>query len=90
MGDRQDAQVTAESLKPMLLAQVDEFAQQMADAINNAPDGAVIDGSEEVARRAIHEFGLAAYEGAVQKRVDAAEAAFSPSGEPTQRETVSE
>lgn len=73
--------MTAESLKPMLLAQVEVFAEQMADAVNNAPNGALIDGSEEAARNVIQAFGLAAYQAALQKRIDAAEAAFSPSAE---------
>jgi hypothetical protein len=53
----------------------------VARAVNDAPDGHLIDGSEEAARDAVGEFRRLAYETAVQMRVEATEAdpAFSPS-----------
>lgn len=51
----------------------------VADAVDNAPAGKVIRGSEEGARDALDRFRKIAYEKAVQLRADAAEAAFPPS-----------
>lgn len=52
--------------------------RQLAEAVNNAPTGHVIDASEEKVRDVMTEFRARAYERAVQMRIDAAEAAFSP------------
>jgi len=54
----------------------------VADAINNAPDGYVIAGSEEKVRDLFSELRQQAFEIGLQMRVDAAEAAFSPSEAP--------
>ncbi len=55
---------------------------EVADAIDAAPKGRVIRDSEERARDALDRFRQLAYEKAVQLKVDAAEAAFSPSAQP--------
>jgi hypothetical protein len=71
----------------------DEFVAQMrgrmeamlgrvADAINDAPPGHVISGSEERVRDLFADFRRQAFETGVQMRVDAAEAAFPPSEGP--------
>jgi hypothetical protein len=52
---------------------------QVADAINNAPDGYLIAGSEEKVRDLFADMRQQAFERGLQMRVDAAEAAFSPS-----------
>ena len=52
---------------------------QDADAINNAPDGYIIAGSEEKVRDLFADVRQQAFELGLQMRVDAAEAAFSPS-----------
>ena len=52
---------------------------QVADAINNAPDGHIISGSEEKVRDLFAELRQQAFEIGLQKRIDAAQAAFSPS-----------
>jgi hypothetical protein len=52
---------------------------QVADAINDAPDGYIIAGSEEKVRDLFAEMRQQAFETGLQMRVDAAEAAFSPS-----------
>jgi hypothetical protein len=56
---------------------------QVADAVNAAPDGHLIDGSEERVRDLLGDFRRRAFETAAQMRVEATEssAAFSP-GEP--------
>ena len=52
---------------------------QVADAINNAPDGYIIAGSEEKVRDLFADMRQQAFERGLQMRIDAAEAAFSPS-----------
>jgi hypothetical protein len=61
---------------------VEEALGQVADAVNEAPPGQVIAGSEEPVRDLFADLRRDAYEMAVQMRVDAAEAAFSPSQGP--------
>ena len=68
----------------------DEFIKQMrtkleealgkiADAVNEAPPGRIIAGSEEQVRDVFADLRKNAFETAVQMRIDAAEAAFPPS-----------
>ena len=52
---------------------------QVADAINHAPGGYLIAGSEEKVRDLFADIRKEAFELGLQMRVDAAEAAFSPS-----------
>lgn len=52
---------------------------RVADAINNAPDGHIIAASEEKVRDLFAELRQQAFEMGLQQRMDAAEAAFSPS-----------
>lgn len=52
---------------------------QVADAINDAPPGQIIAGSEEQVRDLFADLRQHAYQTGLQMRVDAAEAAFSPS-----------
>jgi hypothetical protein len=59
--------------------EVDEFLQQIMEAVNEAPDGQWISGSEEQVRDLTGAMRQRIFERAVQKRVDAAEAAFPPS-----------
>jgi hypothetical protein len=59
----------------------EDVMTQVAQAVNDASDGHLIDGSEERCRDVLGEFRRAAYETAVQMRVEATEAdpSFSPS-----------
>jgi hypothetical protein len=52
---------------------------RVADAINDAPEGHIISGSEEQVRDLFADLREQAYETGLQMRVDAAEAAFPPS-----------
>ena len=52
---------------------------QVADAINNAPDGFIISGSERQVFDLFATLKQEAFEAGIQMRSDAAEAAFSPS-----------
>lgn len=54
--------------------------EQMADAINAAPTGRVIDGSEMPVRDLAERFRQRAFEMGVQMRIDSTESSFSPSG----------
>lgn len=61
----------------------DEFEQlmrQVTAAVNGAAEGRVIRDSEEPVRDLLGDFRQKVYETALQMRVDAAEAAFSPGG----------
>ena len=70
---------------------VDEFVREMrlkmerelravAEAVNAAPDGAWINGSEMEVRDIFGRMREDAYQKALQMRLDAAQAAFSPAG----------
>ena len=72
--------ISADQLKSFLHAHVDEFAERMVDAVNEAAPGRLIADSEELARELILEFGRSAYEALLQQKIDAAEASFPPSG----------
>ena len=72
---RVSPQQFAESMKQ----EFEEFAKEVMEAVNNAPDGQWIAGSEEQVRDLSAEMRRRVFEAAVQKRVDAAEAAFPPS-----------
>jgi hypothetical protein len=52
---------------------------EVADAVNNAPDGNVISGSEMQVRDAMVELQRRVFEKAVQMRIDSTESSFSPS-----------
>jgi hypothetical protein len=58
---------------------VDEMLGKIADAVNEAVPGKIINGSEEQVRDLFAKLRQDAFELAMQMRVDAAEAAFPPS-----------
>jgi hypothetical protein len=61
----------------------------VADAVNQAPTGQVLNHSEEPVRDLLGDFRQRVYQTAVQLRIDAAEAAFSP-GRPHHRPAAGE
>jgi hypothetical protein len=69
---------------------VEEVLGQVADAINEAPPGQIISGSEEQVRDLFADLRRHAFEAGVQMRVDAAEAAFPPSEGPDHRQDQAE
>src|SRR5262249_6156092 len=73
-----------------VLAKLEEVLARVADAVNDARPGQVIAGSEEQVRDLFADFRRQAYEKAVQMRVEAAEAAFPPSGRPADRPAPAE
>jgi hypothetical protein len=60
-------------------AEVRRLLGQVADAVNGAPDGNLISGSEMAVRDAMVELQQRAFEKAVQMRIDSTESAFFPS-----------
>ncbi len=63
---------------------------QVADTINNAPDGFVISGSERPVFDLFATLKQEAFEAGIQMRTDAAEAAFSPSKRRRDRQAAAE
>jgi hypothetical protein len=80
--------ITAEQLGKLLLEKCPELAQKIVDAVNAAPDGNWISGSEEQVRDLGREFMRTAFEAALQQKVAAAEAAFSPSAGLSRKKTA--
>lgn len=78
-------EISAANLKAFLHAHVDEFADKLVDCMNQAQPGRLIADTEEFTRKFIQEFGQAAYQAALQEKVEAAEAAFPPSRGNTDR-----
>lgn len=74
------AQIEKDELVRRMRAEFEKTMAEVAEAVNEAADGHLIDGSEERARDALGEFRRRAYQTAVQMRVEATEAsvAFSP------------
>jgi hypothetical protein len=68
-------------LREELLAEFERVVEEVSDAVDDAPAGRVIRDSEEKARDVLDRFRQVVYERALQGKVDAASAAFPPSGE---------
>ena len=74
----------------LMRKKMEEMLGQVADAINDAPDGYIISGSEEKVRDLFAKMRQQAFETGLQMRIDAAEAAFPPSEAPAdQQESAS-
>jgi hypothetical protein len=72
-------QVPPEQFAETMKEEMEQYAKKVMEAVNQAPDGAWIAGSEERVRDLSAEMRRRIFEQAVQQRVDAAEAAFPPS-----------
>jgi hypothetical protein len=68
----------------------EEFAAKVMQAVNDAPDGQWIAGSEEQVRDLSAVMRQRIFEKALQKRLDAAEAAFPPSALSDDRQAAGE
>jgi hypothetical protein len=73
-----------ETLLETLRGSFENLCQQVADAVNRAPTGHVLNHSEEPVRDLLADFRHTVFQTALQLRIDAAEAAFSP-GRPNDR-----
>ena len=69
----------AEAIVEKMKVEMEAYLKGVMEAVNNAPDGEWIAGSEEQVRDLSAEFRRQVFERAVQMKVDAAEAAFPPS-----------
>jgi hypothetical protein len=78
-------QVAPEKLVAAMQQEMQQYLQSVMQAVNQAADGQWLAGSEEKVRDLSAEFRRQAFEKAVQMRLDAAEAAFSPSAQPGDR-----
>ena len=74
--------LSADDLLQQLRGRFEQLCQDVADAVNRAPAGQVINASEEKVRDLLADFRLATYQTAVQLRLEAAQAAFPPSAAP--------
>ncbi len=74
------SRVSVGQMKKAAGPEVQRLLREVTEAINQAPDGAVIAGSEEAVRDAMARFRQRVYELGIQLRTDAAKAAFPPSG----------
>ncbi len=79
--------VSGEEYVQRMKAEMETYLASVMAAVNGAPDGAWVAGSEEQVRDLSAEFRRQAFERAVQMRVEAAEAAFPPSAQPDDRQT---
>jgi hypothetical protein len=83
---RVSPQQFADSMKQ----EMEEYLKEVMEAVNGAADGEWIAGSEEQVRDLSAEMRRKVFERAVQKRVDAAEAAFPPSAPSDDRQAIGE
>jgi hypothetical protein len=75
------AKVLVEAFVQRMQQRMDQAVREVAEAVNNAPDGAWINGSEMKVRDVFADLRREAYETALQMRLDATQAAFSPGGQ---------
>ena len=80
-----DAQLSRDEYIRQMRREFEETLGKVADAVNQAPPGKVIAASEEAVRDLFAGLREKAYQAALQMRLDAAEAAFPPSGGPADR-----
>ena len=76
----EDKRVTAEQVLAAVGIDINVMAQKVADAINNAEFGAIIDQSEEPVRDAFAELRQRTYQKAISL-LESNQQAFSPSAE---------
>jgi len=75
-------QMSREEFLAAMRERLDQAMGKVADAVNEAPTGRIIAGSEEQVRDVFAALRQEAFELALQMRVDAGEASFPPSAEP--------
>ena len=78
-------QMDREAYKRLLRAKIEKVLDEVVDAVDGAAPGRLIRDSEEQVRDAFARLRQEAYEDAMQMKVDAAEAAFPPSAQPSDR-----
>jgi hypothetical protein len=83
-------QVPPEQFVESMKQEMEEYLKKVMEAVNRAPDGEWIAGSEEGVRDLSAEMRRRVFEKAVQQRIDAAEAAFPPSAPSDHRQATGE
>jgi hypothetical protein len=73
-------EVSAERLKLEMLGAFEETMKQVMAALNAAPEGNIIRGSEHQVKHLMDEFKRRTFEAATQLAADSNESAFPPSG----------
>lgn len=81
---------SADALLEQLRGRFEQLCQEVAAAVNAAPAGQVINGSEEKVRDLLADFRQATYQAAIQLRSNAAQAAFPPSAPPADGKALAE
>lgn len=71
--------MSPEAFLGAMRARFEALCHGVIDAVNHAPPGQVINASEEKVRDLFADFRRTAYQRALQMKLDAAAAAFSPS-----------
>ncbi len=89
MDDRKLPLIDAEKLKKLMLNEFEQCIADVTQAVNDGRAGSVIDDSEEPVRQAMGRFRQQVFEKAIQMKINAAEAAFSPSQESEDQKEVS-
>jgi hypothetical protein len=82
-GNDMDGTTTAvdvTGLKAGVQEELDRCLEKIVASVNAAAPGRLLADTEEIARDALHDFAQLAYQKALQRKIDAAEAAFPPSG----------
>jgi hypothetical protein len=72
------AEVSPESFVAAMRGETERVLREVMEAVNRAPDGSWINGSETPVRDLMGEYRRKVFERALQMRTDAAEGAFSP------------
>ena len=83
----QQPQVAADELINRLRGEFEQLCRDVSAAVNQAAPGRILTDSEEKVRDLLARFRQQTCQAAVQLRLDAAQAAFPPSGPPAHRQT---
>ena len=75
-----DSKLAVEAYQQRMRGKTEAILRGVAEAVNAAPDGAWINGSEMQVRDLFADLRREAYELALQMRLDVKQAAFSPDG----------
>jgi hypothetical protein len=79
-GQMSKVQVCLDSFVEAMRQETEQMLREVMQAVNEAPDGAWINASENKVRDRMGEYRTRAFEKALQMRVEAVEGAFSPGG----------
>lgn len=74
------AWISPEAFVAAMRQETEQMLREVMGAVNDAPDGAWINGSERQVRDLLGEYRRRVFEKALQMKTDAAEGAFSPGG----------